>query len=111
MATIIDSLLVKLGLDSSEFDAKKSKVDKGLKDTGGEADKTGAKLKKTGKDGEEGFETVAKSAAKKHQYQGQRSPGVQIISKNVFDASKGAGIQGTVRRMEAGVLLGITRGG
>ena len=30
MATIIDSLLVKLGLDSSEFDAKKSKVDKGL---------------------------------------------------------------------------------
>ena len=64
MATIIDSLLVKLGLDSSEFDAKKSKVDKGLKDTGGEADKTGAKLKKSGKDGAEGFETVAKSAAK-----------------------------------------------
>jgi len=53
MATIIDSLLVKLGLDSSEFDAKKSKVDKGLKDTGSEADKTGAKL-----------ENVAKSAAK-----------------------------------------------
>lgn len=64
MATIIDSLLVKLGLDSSEFDAKKSKVDKGLKDTGGEADKTGAKLKKFGKDGAEGFENVAKSAAK-----------------------------------------------
>lgn len=64
MATIIDSLLVKLGLDSSEFDAKKSKVDKGLKDTGSEADKTGAKLKKSGKDGAEGFENVAKSAAK-----------------------------------------------
>lgn len=64
MATIIDSLLVKLVLDSSEFDAKKSKVDKGLKDTGGEADKTGAKLKKSGKDGAEGFENVAKSAAK-----------------------------------------------
>ncbi len=64
MATIIDSLLVKLGLDSSEFEAKKSKVDKGLKDTGAEADKTGAKLKKSGKDGAEGFENVAKSAAK-----------------------------------------------
>lgn len=64
MATIIDSLLVKLGLDSSEFNAGKSKVDKGLKDTGSEADKTGAKLKKTGKDGAEGFENVAKSAAK-----------------------------------------------
>lgn len=64
MATIIDSLLVKLGLDSSEFDAKKSKVDKGLKDTGAEAEKTGSKLKKSGKDGAEGFENVAKSAAK-----------------------------------------------
>ena len=64
MATIIDSLLVKLGLDSSEFSAGKNKVDKGLKDTGAEADKTGAKLKKSGKDGAEGFENVAKSATK-----------------------------------------------
>jgi hypothetical protein len=64
MATIIDSLLVKLGLDSSEFEGGKRKVDKGLKDTGGEADKTGAKLKKSGKDGAEGFEGIAKSATK-----------------------------------------------
>ena len=64
MATIIDSLLVKLGLDSSEFNAGKNKVDKGLKDTGAEADNTGVKLKKSGKDGAEGFENVAKSAAK-----------------------------------------------
>lgn len=64
MATIIDSLLVKLGLDSSEFSAGKNKVDKGLKDTGAEADKAGAKLKKSGKDGAEGFENVAKSATK-----------------------------------------------
>lgn len=64
MATIIDSLLVKLGLDSSEFSAGKSKVDKGLKNTGDEADKTGAKLKKSGKDGAEGFENVARSATK-----------------------------------------------
>ena len=64
MATIIDSLLVKLGLDSSEFEAKKGKVDKGLKDTGSEAEKTGSKLKKSGKDGADGFDNVAKSAAK-----------------------------------------------
>jgi hypothetical protein len=64
MATIIDSLVVKLGLDSSEFEAKKSKVDKGLKDTAGHAENTGSKLKKSGKDGVEGFENVAKSAAK-----------------------------------------------
>lgn len=64
MATIIDSLLVKLGLDSSEFNAGKTKVDKGLKETGSEADKTGAKFKKTGKDGADGFTNVAASAAK-----------------------------------------------
>ena len=64
MATIIDSLLVKLRLDSSEFAAGKNKVDKGLKDTGNEAEKAGAKLKKTGKDGAEGFNEVAKSATK-----------------------------------------------
>ena len=64
MATIIDSLLVKLGLDSSDFAAGKNKVDKGLKDTGNEAEKAGAKLKKTGKDGAEGFNEVAKSATK-----------------------------------------------
>lgn len=64
MATIIDSLLVKLGLDSAGFEAGKKKVDKGLKETGNEADKAGAKLKKTGKDGAQSFEAVAKSAAK-----------------------------------------------
>jgi len=64
MATIIDSLLVTLGLDSSEFNAGKAKVDKGLQGTGAEAEKTGGKLKKTGKDGAEGFDNVAKSAAK-----------------------------------------------
>ena len=64
MATIIDSLLVKLGLDSSEFNAGKSKVDKGLKETGNEADKTGAKFKKAGKDGADSFGNVAASAAK-----------------------------------------------
>lgn len=64
MPTIIDSLLVKLGLDSSEFDKAKGKVGKGLKETGDEADKTGAKLKKSGKDGAEGFESIGKSAAK-----------------------------------------------
>lgn len=64
MPTIIDSLLVTLGLDGSSFKKGKAEVDKGLKETGNEADKTGAKLKKTGKEGAEGFNEVAKSAAK-----------------------------------------------
>lgn len=40
MATIIDSLLVTLGLDSSSFDANRKKVDKGLSDTSKQADST-----------------------------------------------------------------------
>lgn len=46
MATIIDSLIVKLGLDSSGFDSEKTKVDKGLKDTGTEVDKVASKFLK-----------------------------------------------------------------
>lgn len=64
MPTIIDSLKVVLGLDTKDFDKGKAKVDSALADTGKKADKTGATLKKTGKDGAEGFDTVAKSALK-----------------------------------------------
>ena len=63
MATIIDSLLVTLGLDSSKFDAANSKVSKGLKDTGEQADKTGDKIKKSGKDSESAFSGAARGAA------------------------------------------------
>lgn len=62
MPTIIDSLIVTLGLDPTKFVSDKNKVDKGLKDTGAEADKAGAKLKKAGKDGAEGFQALTKSA-------------------------------------------------
>lgn len=64
MPTIIDSLLVKLGLDSSDFDKNKKEVDKGLKGTGAEAEDTGKKFKKTGKEGSDSFENVRKSATK-----------------------------------------------
>lgn len=64
MATIIDSLVVKLGLDSNDFSSGKNKVDAGLKKTGEEASKTGAKLKKAGDDGAKGFDGAAKSAVK-----------------------------------------------
>jgi hypothetical protein len=62
MPTIIDSLIVTLGLDSSEFDGGRKKVDKNLKDLGGGADKTTTRFKKLGKDGGEGFDKLAKSA-------------------------------------------------
>lgn len=64
MPTIIDSLIVKLGIDSSDFNSKKNKVDKGLKDTGNEADKAGDKLGAAGKKGAKGFNEVTSSAVK-----------------------------------------------
>jgi hypothetical protein len=64
MPTIIDSLLVKLGLDSSEYNKGKADVEKGLKDTGKEADEAGKKLKKNAKDGADGFEKITKSVVK-----------------------------------------------
>lgn len=60
MAMIIDSLLVTLGLDSKDFDAKRAKVKSGLKDTRDDADKAGKSLKKAGKDAADGFEEASK---------------------------------------------------
>jgi hypothetical protein len=64
MTTIIDSLLVRLGLDGSDFEKGKAKVDKGLKETGEKAESAGKKLKKSGKDAGDGFTKAAKAAAK-----------------------------------------------
>lgn len=63
MATIIDSLLVTLGLETSSFDSKRAKVDKSLKTTRDEADKTGKQFKKVGKEGTESYAALAKGAA------------------------------------------------
>lgn len=64
MPTIIDSLIIKLGLDSKEFGAGKKNVDKGLKETGNEAEQTGKKLNKAGEDGAKGFNSLSKEAVK-----------------------------------------------
>ncbi|MEN6587308.1 MAG: phage tail tip lysozyme, partial [Sulfuricella sp.] len=62
MATIIDTLIVKLGLDSSGFDNGKKKVDSSLKQSGKSAQEAGKQIKQSGKDGASGFEEVSKSA-------------------------------------------------
>lgn len=64
MATIIDSLLVTLGLDKSSYEKGRAEVKKGLKETGAEAEQTAAKVKKSGKASADSFDAVAKSAAK-----------------------------------------------
>lgn len=63
MATIIDSLLITLGLDSGQFDAGSKKVNATLKQTGDEADKSGKKINQTAKSGAAGFKELTKAAA------------------------------------------------
>lgn len=64
MPTIIDSLLIKLGYDTSEVSAGSAKVDKALKQTGTEAEKTGKKTKKASDDHAKSLDDVAKNALK-----------------------------------------------
>ncbi len=64
MPTIIDSLLVTLGFESSGLDKGTTNAKKKIKETGDEADKTGKKLEQAGKDGADGFNELAASATK-----------------------------------------------
>lgn len=64
MPTIVDSLIVTLGLDSSKFEQGKDRTKKGLKETGDAADNAGNRLKKTAKEGGDGFNNMAVKAAK-----------------------------------------------
>lgn len=64
MPTIIDSLIVQLGLDSKKFKSEQERVNRGLKDTGNEAKKTGDKLNQAGKDGAKGFKESSDGLSK-----------------------------------------------
>lgn len=64
MPTIIDSLMVRLGMDTKDFDASRNRMGKGLRDTGTEAERTGKKLKGAGKDATDGFNSATSSAVK-----------------------------------------------
>ena len=64
MPTIIDSLIMTLGLDTKGYDTSRKQVDKGLNDTGKTADENAKKLKGVGKEGTNSFDTMAKSAVK-----------------------------------------------
>jgi len=64
MPTIIDSLIVQLGMDAKKFKGEQDRVNKGLKDTGNEAKKTGDKLNQAGKDGAKGFAEASNGLGK-----------------------------------------------
>lgn len=63
MATIIDKLMITLGLDVSEVEKGVGKARKGTKDAGDEAEKAGKKFQGFGKAGSDAFVSVNKSAA------------------------------------------------
>lgn len=64
MPTIIDSLIVTLGLDDKKFKQGSAQVQKDLKKTGDEATKTGKKLNEAGKDGAKGFGEASNGLSK-----------------------------------------------
>lgn len=64
MPTIIDSLIVTLGLDDKKFKDGSAQVNKSLKQTGVEAENTGKKLGGAGKEGAKGFSEANQSLSK-----------------------------------------------
>lgn len=64
MPTIIDSLIVTLGLEDKKFKDGSAQVNKSLKQTGDEAEKTGKKLGGAGKEGAKGFNEAGQSLSK-----------------------------------------------
>lgn len=64
MPTIIDGLLVTLGLDTSAYEAAKARVDKGLRGTGDAADKAGDQVDKSAKRGARSIREAGEQAQK-----------------------------------------------
>lgn len=62
MATVIDRLVVSLGLDATEFEDGKKKAHEGLKDVRDDAEKTGKSLDAEGKTGAQFFGRLTKGA-------------------------------------------------
>lgn len=64
MATVIDQLVVKLGLDSSEFEAGEKRIDEGLDKTKARTEKTGKDIEENGKRAANFFGQIEKAAIK-----------------------------------------------
>ena len=60
--TIVDRLVVKLGLDSKDYDTNRKKVTNDLNKTKADVDKATKDIKASGKKGAEGFDAMGKSA-------------------------------------------------
>ena len=62
MATVIDSLIVKLGLDATEFKRGEKQVDQGLEQTRKRADRTGKQIQQSGQQAAEFFNQMRGAA-------------------------------------------------
>lgn len=62
MATVIDSLIVKLGLDSTDFRRGEKQVDQGLEQTRKRAERTGKQVQQSGKEAAEFFNQMRGAA-------------------------------------------------
>ena len=113
MATIIDSLIVTLGLDSKGFNSGKQKVDSGLKDTGKAADDTSKSFSSLGKGAAAFLAVIGGAAAIKHFVTNtiESSAALDRLSKNLntnvstisawsnaveMSGGSAAGLQGTM---------------
>jgi len=119
MATVLDSLLVRLGFDSSQVSAGLSQVNSQLTNTGATAQRTGGQLHGAGTQGAAGFASLARSAGKflaliggtlaiKHfiQQTTESNAALDRLSKNL-----GESVQGISTLSNAAELAGGTSGG
>jgi hypothetical protein len=120
MPTIIDSLIMTLGLDTKDYDAGSQKVDKSLKATGASAEAAGKKLKQTGADGAAGFNTLAKSAIKFLALLGstfavkqfvqqtiESSAALDRLAKNLGEATESLSAWGNAAEIAGGTSKGL----
>jgi len=120
MPTLIDSLLVTLKLDSTPFSAASKKVDRGLKDTGAEAEKTGKKIEGAGKKSEDSFKNLSSVATKFLAVIGgtmaiknfvaqtiEASSALDRLSKNLGDSANNISAWGNAAEMAGGSAQGL----
>jgi hypothetical protein len=105
MATVIDSLVVKLGLDPSGFKTGKAELDKGLDDAGKRAEKTGKQFKSTASDALKFFAILGGSVAIKNFAKNamETSAALGLLSKNL-----GMGVETVSAWSNAAELAGGT---
>ena len=109
MATIIDSLVVKLGLDSKEFAAGKTKVDKGLKDTSKGAKEASASFTELASNAAKFLAILGGTAAVKNFIEDamNSSAALDRLSKNLGESAGAISQWGNAAELAGGTAQGL----